>query len=85
MKIEFLQFLEGQKELEEVFIKNLFDCKLSITFKAIFLIVPRQPVAENNFEYAADNGGPLPNGNNWPLKVGAHMHAMCRVRAIFLF
>ena len=30
LKIEFLQFLEGQKELEEVFIKNLFDYKLSI-------------------------------------------------------
>ena len=26
----FLQFLKGQKELEEVFIKNLFDIKLSI-------------------------------------------------------
>ena len=30
LKIEFLQFLEGQKELEEVFIKNLFDYNLSI-------------------------------------------------------
>ena len=30
LKIEFLQFLEGQKELEEVFIKNIFEYNLSI-------------------------------------------------------
>ena len=30
LKIGFLQFLKGQKELEEVFIKNLFDYNLSI-------------------------------------------------------
>ena len=30
MKIEFFQYLKGQKELEEVLIQKLFECKLSM-------------------------------------------------------